>query len=71
MCIVSFLAFLLKICSGRVSTADVSNRLPAGAYRLCSIDAAANHQPVIVPIAQHGFLDDCELNHCQRRDRIH
>jgi hypothetical protein len=30
-----------------------------GSYRLCSINAAANHQPVIVPIAQHGSLDDC------------
>lgn len=42
-----------------VVTADVTDGLPAGAYRLCSINAAANHQPVIVPIAQHGSLDDC------------
>jgi len=44
---------------GGVLTADVTNGVPAGAYRLCSINAAANHQPVIVPIAQHGSLDDC------------
>lgn len=44
---------------GGVVTADVEDGLPAGAYRLCSINAAANHQPVIVPIAQHGSLDDC------------
>ncbi|KAF9471308.1 hypothetical protein BDN70DRAFT_820197 [Pholiota conissans] len=42
-----------------VLTADVTGGLPAGAYRLCSINAAANHQPAIVPIAQHGSLDDC------------
>ncbi|THU87751.1 hypothetical protein K435DRAFT_842411 [Dendrothele bispora CBS 962.96] len=40
-------------------TADVTSGLPAGAYRMCSINAAANHQPVIVPVAQHGALDDC------------
>ncbi|KAF8637168.1 hypothetical protein AX17_003072 [Amanita inopinata Kibby_2008] len=39
-------------------TADVTNGLPAGVYKLSSINAAANHQPVIVPIAQHGSLDD-------------
>ncbi|KAJ7166954.1 hypothetical protein C8R46DRAFT_1351156 [Mycena filopes] len=33
--------------------------VPAGTYRLCSQNAAMNHQPVIVPIAQHGNLDDC------------
>ncbi|THU90742.1 hypothetical protein K435DRAFT_596378, partial [Dendrothele bispora CBS 962.96] len=42
-----------------VVTADVTSGLPAGSYRLCSINAAANHQPVIVPVAQHGSLDDC------------
>jgi hypothetical protein len=42
-----------------VVTADVTDGLPAAAYRMCSINAAANHQPVIVPIAQHGSLDDC------------
>lgn len=40
-------------------TADVTNGVPAGAYRLCSINSSSNHQPVIVPIAQHGSLDDC------------
>ncbi|KAJ3986347.1 hypothetical protein F5890DRAFT_1007279 [Lentinula detonsa] len=37
----------------------VPSGLPAGAYRLCSINSSSNHQPVIVPIAQHGSLDDC------------
>lgn len=39
-------------------TADVTNGLPAGVYKLSSINSAANHQPVLVPIAQHGSLDD-------------
>jgi hypothetical protein len=40
-------------------TADVTNGVPAGTYRLCSINSSSNHQPVIVPVAQHGGLDDC------------
>lgn len=39
-------------------TADVDKGLPAGVYKLSSINTAANHQPVLVPIAQHGSLDD-------------
>ena len=41
-----------------VLTADVTAGLPAGFYKLSSINTAANHQPVLVPIAQHGSLDD-------------
>jgi hypothetical protein len=37
----------------------VTAGVPAGAYRLCTINSSANHQPVIVPVAQHGALDDC------------
>ncbi|KAJ7857601.1 hypothetical protein B0H13DRAFT_2237689 [Mycena leptocephala] len=44
--------------NGILST-PVATGFPAGAYRLCSINSASNHQPVIVPIAQHGSLDDC------------
>lgn len=40
-----------------VMTADVPG-LPAGFYRLSSGNTAANHQPVLVPIAQRGSLDD-------------
>lgn len=39
-------------------TADVTEGLPAGYYRLASINSAANHQPVLVAVAQHGALDD-------------
>jgi hypothetical protein len=44
--------------NGVLSTA-VTAGVPAGAYRICSINTSSNHQPVIVPIAQHGSLDDC------------
>lgn len=39
-------------------TVDVDKGLPAGTYKLSSINAAANHQPALVAIAQHGSLDD-------------
>ena len=41
-----------------VMTAEVTAGLPAGSYRLSSINSAANHQPVLVPVAQRGALDD-------------
>jgi len=41
-----------------ILTADVTSGLPSGFYKLSSINTAANHQPVLVPIAQHGSLDD-------------
>jgi len=43
---------------GGILTADVTAGLPAGFYKLSSINTAANHQPVLVPVAQHGSLDD-------------
>ncbi|KAJ3556514.1 hypothetical protein NP233_g11961 [Leucocoprinus birnbaumii] len=55
----AFFKGLNAAAANGVLTADVTNGLPAAAYRLCSINAAANHQPAIVPIAQHGSLDDC------------
>ncbi|KAF7310499.1 hypothetical protein HMN09_00592400 [Mycena chlorophos] len=42
---------------GNVSV-NVTAGVPAGAYRLGTIVAASTHQPAIVPIAQHGLLDD-------------
>ncbi|KAF5338416.1 hypothetical protein D9758_012208 [Tetrapyrgos nigripes] len=41
-----------------ILTATVDKGLPAGFYKLSSINAAANHQPVIVAVAQHASLDD-------------
>ncbi|KAJ3789404.1 hypothetical protein GGU10DRAFT_372215 [Lentinula aff. detonsa] len=40
-------------------TADVTSGVPVGTYRICTINSSSNHQPTIVPIAQHGSLDDC------------
>jgi len=37
----------------------VTGGVQAGPHRVCTINSSANHQPVIVPIAQHGSLDDC------------
>jgi hypothetical protein len=44
--------------AGGKLTADVTSGLPIGFYKLSSINSAANHQPVIVSVAQHGSLDD-------------
>ena len=32
--------------------------LKAGFYRMSTINSAANHQPVLAPVAQHGSSDD-------------
>ncbi|KIN01184.1 hypothetical protein OIDMADRAFT_198448 [Oidiodendron maius Zn] len=40
-------------------TAVVTGGLPAGNYRVCTMAAAANHQPVLMPVAQRGSPDDC------------
>jgi len=55
----AFFKGLNDAAQGGILTASVTAGLPAGAYRLCSINTAANHQPALVPIAQHGSLDDC------------
>lgn len=39
--------------------ATVAGGLPAGSYRVCTMSAAANHQPVTMPVAQRGAQDDC------------
>ncbi|KAH7926196.1 hypothetical protein BV22DRAFT_375416 [Leucogyrophana mollusca] len=41
-----------------VLTADVTSGLPEGTYKISTINTASNHQPLLVPIAQHGSLDD-------------
>ena len=47
-----------KADSNGILEAEVTSGLPRGVYKLSSINAAANHQPVLVPVAQHGSLDD-------------
>jgi len=44
---------------GGILKADVTDGLNPGTYRLCSINTSSNHVPVLVPVAQHGSLDDC------------
>ncbi|KAJ7286800.1 hypothetical protein C8J57DRAFT_1652088 [Mycena rebaudengoi] len=44
--------------NGQVSAVVPPPGLPAGAYRLASIVSSSTHQPAIVPVAQHGLLDD-------------
>jgi len=54
----AFFKGLNAAAKGGELTADVPDGLQPGFYKLSSINTAANHQPVIVPIAQHGSLDD-------------
>jgi hypothetical protein len=54
----AFFAALNAAAVNGVLTANVTTGLPAGFYRLSSINTAANHQPVLVPIAHRGSLDD-------------
>lgn len=54
----AFFKGLNAAAANGILTADVTNGLPAGVYKVSSINTAANHQPVLVPIAQHGSLDD-------------
>lgn len=43
---------------GQLQT-TVPGGLPAGTYRVCTMIAARNHQPVLMPVAQRGAQDDC------------
>ncbi|KAI0763835.1 hypothetical protein BD413DRAFT_642302 [Trametes elegans] len=54
----AFFLGLNSVAKDGVLTGNVAGGLPMGTYRLGSINAAANHQPVLVPVAQHGMLDD-------------
>ena len=53
-----FFKGLNSVATNGVLTADVTGGLPAGSYRLASINSAANHQPALVAVAQRGALDD-------------
>jgi len=54
----AFFKGLNSAAVGGILTADVTTGLPAGTYKVSSINTAANHQPALVPVAQHGSLDD-------------
>jgi hypothetical protein len=54
----AFFKGLNDAAQGGVLSAEVTGGLPSGAYRVASINTAANHQPCLAPVAQHGSLDD-------------
>ncbi|KAH9836552.1 uncharacterized protein C8Q71DRAFT_47613 [Rhodofomes roseus] len=54
----AFFSGLNAVAENGQLTATVNGGLPKGTYRMASINAAANHQPVLVAVAQHGALDD-------------
>lgn len=54
----AFFKGLNAAAQGGILSADVPGGLGPGTYRLASINTAANHQPALVPVAQHGSLDD-------------
>ncbi|KAL2801238.1 hypothetical protein BJX66DRAFT_289333 [Aspergillus keveii] len=39
---------------------QVRRGLPVGYYRVCTMVAASNHQPVIMPVVYRGAQDDCQ-----------
>jgi len=53
-----FFKCLKDISSGGQVGAIMEEGLPKGFYRISSILGAANHQPVLLPVAQHGAVDD-------------
>lgn len=55
----AWFAGLKEKAENGVLQTNVEGGLPAGAYRLCTLVAAANHQPVLMPSAQRGAQDDC------------
>ncbi|RSH85549.1 hypothetical protein EHS25_003688 [Saitozyma podzolica] len=42
-----------------LTTVAIEGGLAAGAYRLCTIMSASNHQSAIMPIAQRGSENTC------------
>lgn len=54
----AFFKGLNNVATNGQLTADVTSGLPSGSYRISSITTAANHQGVLVPVAQRGSVDD-------------
>lgn len=42
-----------------VLSVEVTDGVPVGNYRLCTLTGSFGHQPVIMPVAQRGAQDDC------------
>ena len=54
----AFFKGLNDAANGNILSADVTNGLAPGNYRMASIHSSANHAPAIAAVAQHGFFDD-------------
>ncbi|CAE7051592.1 unnamed protein product [Rhizoctonia solani] len=54
----AFFQGLNAAAEGGVVSATVTNGLPAGTYKISSINTSANHAPIVGPVAQHGSFDD-------------
>jgi len=54
----AFFQGLNAAAQGGVLSATVTGGLPAGVYRISSINTNANHSPVVGPVAQRGAFDD-------------
>jgi hypothetical protein len=61
----AFFKGLNEPLNGGQLTTDVTAGLPAGVYRMCSINSSSNHQPVLASVAQHGSMDDCNYFTCE------
>jgi len=54
----AFFQGLNAAAKGGILSATVTGGLPAGVYRISSINTNANHSPVVGPVAQRGAFDD-------------
>ncbi|TFK18210.1 hypothetical protein FA15DRAFT_710076 [Coprinopsis marcescibilis] len=54
-----YFAGLHGVATSGVLSVAVTGGLAAGAHRICSLNTAANHQPVVVSTHQHGSPNDC------------
>jgi len=53
-----FFKGLNNAAAGGILSVALANGLPEGVYRASTINTAANHQPFLAPVAQHGSFDD-------------
>ncbi|RPD60825.1 hypothetical protein L227DRAFT_501433, partial [Lentinus tigrinus ALCF2SS1-6] len=53
-----FFKGLNDVATNGVLSTVVDGGLPAGTYRIATINSSANHQPALVAVAQRGALDD-------------
>jgi len=53
-----FFKGLNDVAKNGILTADVTKGLPAGVYRISSINSAGNHQEALGPVAQRGSFND-------------